>query len=125
MPDIGHRQSQILSKRTGPIHADAFGIGAQVAPAGQAIAATSADHVALAADEFTGEKIFYVGTDFDDFTHELMPNHHRDGDRFLRPLVPFENVNVRAANAGAIHFDHHVIDADLWHWHLIEPEAGF
>ena len=50
VPDVGHRQGDVLGERAVPADAEADRVGAQVAPAGQAVAAAAADHVALAAD---------------------------------------------------------------------------
>ena len=53
VPDVGHRQGDVLGERTRPIDADARGLGAQMAPARHAVAAPSAHDVPLAADPVT------------------------------------------------------------------------
>ena len=123
-PDVGHRQRQVLGERAGAVDADALGVLAQVPPAGQAVAAPAADHVPLAADDLADVEVLDVRADLDDLAHELVADHHRHGDRLLRPGVPRLDVHVGAADPGAQHLDQHVVDADPGHRHLIEPEAG-
>ena len=74
---------------------------AQVPAAGQAIAAAAADDVSLAADDLAGVKILDVRADLDDFADELMADDHRHRDGLLRPGVPFVDVQIGAADAGA------------------------
>ena len=47
----------------GTVDADAFGVGAEMTPARQAIAAAAADHVAFAADDLAREEVLHVGSD--------------------------------------------------------------
>ena len=54
VPDVGHRQRDVLGERAGPVDADALGVLAQVPAAGQAVAAAAADDVPLAADDVAG-----------------------------------------------------------------------
>ena len=61
---------------------------AQVAAAGHAVAAASADDVPLAADEVARAEVVHVRADLDDLADELVPDHHRHRDRLLRPRVP-------------------------------------
>ncbi len=61
-----------------------------------------------------GWKSADVGADLDDLAHELVADHHRHGDGLLRPGVPVVDVQVGAADAGAVHADQHVVDADRW-----------
>ena len=51
---------QVLGEGPGPVHADALGVLAEVAPAGQAVAAAPADHVPLAADDVAGVEVLDV-----------------------------------------------------------------
>ena len=76
-------------------------VRAEMAAAGQAVAAASADDVAFAADDVAGLKIGDVGADLDDFADEFVADDHRHGDGLLRPLVPLVDVQVGAADAGA------------------------
>ena len=78
-PDVGHGQRDVFGERAGPVHAHALRVRAQVAPAGQAIAAAAADHVAFAADDIAGEEIGHVGADLDDLAHEFVADHQATG----------------------------------------------
>ena len=53
----------ILGEGPRPVHAHARGVLAEVAPAGQAVAAAAADHVPLAADEVAGLEVGDVRAD--------------------------------------------------------------
>src|ERR1035438_8649914 len=103
--------------------AHAAGMGAQVAAPGEAVAAASAHHMALAAHDIAGEEIGDVGAHLDDPSDELMADGHRHGDGLLRPVVPFINVDVRAADSGPQYLDHHIVDPDFGHVHVFEPET--
>ena len=124
VPDVGHRQREIFGERPGPIHADALRVLAEMPAAGQAISAAAADDVPFAADDVAEVEILDVGADRDDPADELMPDDQRHGNRLLRPGVPVVNVDVGAADARAIDLDQHVVDADLGHGHVFEPQTG-
>src|SRR6187402_12023 len=68
-------------------------------------------------------KIRYVGTDLHDLADEFMSHDHRHRDRLLRPGIPLIDVNVGAADAGAIHVDKHVVDAYFGPGNIFEPET--
>ena len=122
-PDVGHRQGEILGKRSRPIDADALGVFAEMPAAGEAVAAAAADDVPLAADDVADVKVLDIRADFDDPADKLMAHHHRHGDRLLGPGVPFVDVHVGAADAGPQDLDQHIVDADLGHGDVVEPEA--
>src|SRR5437588_3128168 len=124
-PDVGHRQNQILGEGAGPVHADAFGVRAKVAPSCKAIAAAPADHVSLAADDLPRIKIRHIRAGFHDFAHKFESDYHWDRDGACRPIIPFINVEIGAANAGAMDSDEYVIDADTRFGNVFEPEARF
>ena len=69
-------------------------------------------------------KIVDVGTDLYDLADKLMPNCHRQGNRLPRPIVPLEDMNVGAANAGPQNADEHVIDANSGLRNVLQPETG-
>src|SRR5262245_30966118 len=114
MPDIRHRQRNVFRKRARSIYSDATGVGAKVPPSGETIAAATADYMAFTADDFTGEKVAHIAAYLEDFSHELVPNHHWDGDGFLRPGVPFVDMKVSTADACPPDFDQDVVDPALW-----------
>ena len=123
VPDVGHRQREILGERAGPIHADAHRLLAEVPAAGEAIAAAAADDVPLAADDVADAEVLDVAAHLDDPADELVPHDQRHGDGLLRPGVPVVDMHVGAADARAEDFDQHVVDADFGHRHFIEPQA--
>src|SRR5689334_16727100 len=113
MPDVGHGQRDVFGEGSGAIHTYAERLGAEMAPSGQAVATASADYMTFTADHVAGEEVADIRADFDDFADEFVPDHHGHGDSLLRPLVPLENVDVGAANAGAIHADQNVVNTDF------------
>ena len=77
-------------------------MGAEVAPARHAVTAATTDHMALAGDDLAGAKIIHVGADLDDFTDELVTDHHGDRDGFPGPGIPVEDMHVRTTDGGAL-----------------------
>jgi hypothetical protein len=124
-PDVGHGEGQILGVGAGPIHAYAFRIGAEVTTASQAIPATPADHMPFPADDVSRKEIGHVRADLDNLANELVPDHQGYENGFLRPLVPVVDVQVGAADAGAVDTNQHVVDTDLRHLDFLEPKSGF
>src|SRR4029079_497783 len=116
-------QRDELGERSGAVDAEALGVRAEVPPAGHAVAAAAAHEVALAADDVTRRGVVDVRSDLDDFAHELVPDDHRHRDRALRPGIPGADVQIGAADAGALHADQHVVDADLRLRRIDEPDA--
>src|SRR5215472_5694830 len=92
LPDVGHRQNDVLGKSARPVYAHALRMGTQVATSGEAVPAASANHVPLAADQFSAMKIGDVRSDFDDLADKFVPNDERDLYSFLRPVVPVVDV---------------------------------
>src|ERR1700728_1000983 len=97
---------------------------AKVSPAGQAVAAAPTHHVALAADNVTGIEVGHISARLDDFAHELVPDHQRNWDGLARPIVPFVDVHVGAANAGAMYSNKNVVDPDAGLLHVLQPQTG-
>ncbi len=79
--------------------------------------------MAFAADNLAGMEVGNVGTDSHDLSHELVPHHHWHGNGLSCPIVPFVDVQVGAANAGAIDPDQHVVDTDVGLRHLFQPQS--
>src|SRR5258707_1032143 len=92
VPDIRHRQRDVLRKCARAIDANPAGMGAEVPPSCEAVPAAPADDVSFATDDFAGEKIADVFADFHYFADELVSYHHRHRDRALRPGIPLVNV---------------------------------
>jgi hypothetical protein len=76
--------------------------------------------MALARDDHAGRIIVDVLADLDDFADELVADHHRDGNRLLRPLIPLVDVQIGAADGGALDLDQHVVGARFGLGHILE-----
>jgi hypothetical protein len=100
-------------------------ISAEMSAARQAIAATSADDVPFAADQFSGMEVVDVRTDLDNLANKLMPNNKWHGNCRLRPLIPVVNVDVGAANSREQHSNFDVIDPDLRFGNIFQPQSRF
>ena len=98
-------------------------IVAQMPPAGHAVAAMPAHHVPLATDNFAHGKISHVTAHLDDFADKLMPHHQRHRHGFARPIVPFVDVQIGAADAGATHLDEDVIGRHPGLRNVLEPKS--
>ena len=122
VPDVGHRQGEILGKGAWPIDPHALRRLAKMAPAGEAVAAAAAHHMPLPRHDVAGKEVVDICADRHDLTDEFVPHGHRHGDRFLGPGIPVVDVEIGAADPGAIDLDQHVVDADLRHRHLVEPQ---
>ena len=77
VPDVRHRQHDVLGEGAVAPDAEPDRVGAQVAPPGQAVAAPAADDVALAADEVAGMEVVHVAADLDDLADELVADDER------------------------------------------------
>ena len=100
-------------------------VGAEVAAAGEAVAAASADDVTFAGDDLADGEIGDVGADGDDLADELVADGEADGDGGAGPGVPVVDVEVGAADAGVEDANLYVVDADLGLGNVFEPEAAF
>ena len=125
MPDVGLRHRDILGERAGPIDPDTDRVLAQVAAPRQAVAAVAADDVALGGNDFAGKKILDVGADFDDLADELMADDHWERNGFARPIVPFINMEIGAANAGFPNPNQDIVLFDNRDWCLFEVQSDF
>ena len=123
VPDVGHRQGDVLGKGTGAVNAYALGILAQVTSAGPAVAAATAYDVAFSRDDIPGGEIGDIRPDFDDSSDKFVPDDHRHGDRFLGPGVPVVDVQVGAADPGLFDFDQAIADSELRKGDVLEFES--
>src|SRR5487761_163850 len=94
-------------------------------PSSQAIATPATNHMPFAANGFSRIEVRDVRAHLDDLTHEFVTYDERNRDRLLCPAVPFVDVKVRAADACAVHFDEHVVDAYLRRLNLFQPQSPF
>ena len=119
------RNRQILGKAAGAVDADADGVGAQMTPACQAIAAAFADDVAFARHDIADPESGNIGAHPDDFAGEFMADGHRHGDGLLRPVVPVVDMHVRAANGRLFYFNEDVVIADFRLGDIVQPQPLF
>ena len=112
-PDIGHRENDELGEAARTAHSDSLGVRAQVAAAGQAVAATSASHVPFTADQFSGPVIVHVRSDGHNFADEFVSDDERHRNCGLRPVVPLVNVEIGPTNPGKMHANLNVVDSNF------------
>ena len=124
LPDVHHRQDDVLGERARAVHSHALRVRAQVAPPRETIAAAPADHVPFPADQIAGMKIRHVGSDFDNLSAEFMPDDQRHVNGGARPIVPVVDVQVGAANSRAQHANFDVVDAGFGLGNIFEPQAS-
>ena len=91
-------------------------------PPGQTVAAAATDHVTFTAHHFARVKIIYVRAYFHDFSDKLMADHHGDRNGRLRPIVPFENVQIGAADTGVADPNQYIVDTDPGLWNILKRE---
>ena len=65
----------------------------------------------------------HIGAELDDLAGIFVADRHRRRDRLLRPLVPVEDMDVGAADAGLVDLDQHVVRPDLGH-RLVAAATG-
>ena len=123
IPHIGLRQRDIFGKGAGPIHPHALGVIAQMATAGHAIPAMTANDVTFATDAIAEAKIVDVIADLHDFPDEFMADNPGNGNGLLSPFVPFMNMQVGPADSGAIDLDQHVVNTHFRLWHVLKPKS--
>ena len=63
--------------------------------------------------------------DFDDLAAEFMADDHRHGNCLRCPAVPIIDMDVGAADGGALDADQHVLGSRFGDREAIEPDAGF
>ena len=125
VPDIRHRHADVFRERPRAVHTDALRVRAKMPPPREAVPATPAHDMPLRAHDVALAEIIHVRSDVHDLADELMPHDHRHRDRLLRPRVPFENVQVRPADARLEDADEHVVDSDDRLGNVLQPEARF
>ena len=95
-------------------------------PAGEAIAAMTADDVAFGCDQFAFLEIGHRAPDLIDDADEFMSDDQRHRDRLLRPRVPVINMDIGAADRRLLHANANVVRPDLRHGNFLqfEPRLG-
>src|SRR5262249_28474918 len=110
---IEGRDFEIFGKGARHIDANTLGLGIEVKMAGARHAALHADKVALARSPVADLDGPYMTADLSDSAREFVPDHHRHRNCLLRPLVPFPDMDVGAADAGLDDLDQDIVWPDL------------
>ena len=116
------RDDEKLRERALAIDADPDRVAAQMPAPGAAIAAEAAGDVALARHAVAEAETAHLLPHLDHFAHIFVADLHRHGNRLLRPVVPFPDVDVGAADRGLADPDHDVVVPDLGLLHAGERE---
>lgn|SRR4051794_33429789 len=90
----------------------------------QTVTAASAHYMPFAANDLARMKIADVRSGGDNFTHELVPDRHGNGNCGTRPVVPFVNVQVSPADSGVGDSNQNVVNADRRLGYIFERQAG-
>jgi len=124
LADVAAGDREELGEGAGAVDADFLGVRAEVAAAGEAVAAAVADDVPFAGNEFAGADVGDAGADGFDNTAEFVADGHRHRDGAFGPGVPFPDVEVGAADGGLADFDQDVHRADFAGGDVLEGESG-
>src|SRR5436190_21120762 len=95
-----------------------------MAPAGTAITAEAAGDVPFSRDAVPDLEAAHFLTHFDDFTDVFVTDLHRHRNRLRRPVVPFPNVDVGAADRGLANADEDIVMTDFGLLDARERQAG-
>ena len=110
MPAVVLRNRDELRPRAGAIHAHALCVRAKMTPPRQAIATMSTGDVPLARRRDRPWQILSRDhLDSVDNADELVADDHRHRNRFLCPLVPFIDMQVRAADRRFQNANEHIV----------------
>ena len=96
-----------------------------MAAARHAVATASANHVSFTRDQLTRLEVVYIRSHFNDLADKFVANHHRDGNRLLRPFIPIEDVKVGTANSSSQDPNEDVVDADAGLGNISKRQTGF
>ena len=103
----------ILRKGTVFRGTEEFDVPADVRQAVLAEPAGAAGNVGLAGDPVAHLAVMNVFTHLYNVAGGFVAGDHGRMDPRLRPLVPVHNVEIRAADGGAVNFDQNLVIADL------------
>ena len=90
-----------------------------------AVAAITARDVALRRDPVADLQATHLDAEVDDFATEFVADGHRHRDSGARPVVPLENMDIRAADRGAVDLDQDIVMANLRRGDVFHPDAAF
>ena len=79
--------------------------------------------MSFSADNFTLAEILHLAAHLNDLSDKLVSHHQRNRDGGARPIIPFIDMEIGAADARAVHFDQYISGPNLWLRNIFEPEA--
>ena len=118
MHGIARGDTELFRKRSVAIHANSLGIATNMASPREAVATFATDDVAFAIDEIAFLVALRIRTDFLDGADKFMAYDHGRFDRFLRPVVPIVDMDIRATDRRLLDLDQHFIVAGCRHRHI-------
>ena len=122
--DVARRDADILRERAVPVDADADMVLTPLNIAGVTVAAVAAGDMALAGDALADREARDACAEFRDLADILMADDLRGLNVLLRPLVPFVNMDVGAADRGLVDLDENFSGARHGDRHLPQLQSG-
>ena len=122
--DVARRDADILRERTVAVDADADMVLAPLDIAGMAVAAVTAGDMALAGDALADREARDARAKLGDLADILMADDLWGLDVLLRPLVPFVDMDVGAADRGLVDLDENFSGARHRNRHLPQLQSG-
>jgi hypothetical protein len=113
LPDVGHGQNNILGKGTVTVDPDSEGMGTEVAPSSETVAASAADYVAFSRDKLADRDIGDIGTDLYDLADEFVADDKALADGGAGPGIPIIDMKVSSTDSGIKDADFDVVDSNL------------
>ena len=98
-------------------------MSAQLATTSQAVAASTTDQMAFTTDQITDFEIIDVATEFNHMANEFVTDNQRHRNGALGPGIPIINMQISAADTGAIDANEHVVNANFGHWYVDQSES--
>ena len=121
--DVERRHPHIFGKGARNVDANPARVRIEMIAAAARRPALHADHMALTRHALADLKTSHIGPKFGDLARVFVAHGHRRRDRLLRPLVPIEDMDVGAADAGLVYLDQYIVGANLGDRLLLEPQA--
>src|ERR1700674_4866206 len=122
-PQVDRRHHDQLGEGAVALDSDADRVGAERAPAGQAIAAAPANDMSLGSDDLARLNRRDTFAQPNHLADELVANHQRRMDRRLGPFVPALDVQIGAADARAQDADQHLAGTRRRIGYVPQPQA--
>ena len=122
--DVARRDADILRERTVAVDADADMVLAPLNIAGVTVAAVAAGDMALAGDALADREARDARAELCNLADILMADDLWGLDVLLRPLVPFVDMDVGAADRGLVDLDENFSGARHRNRHLPQLQSG-